>query len=133
MLPNIKKIINDINLLKNDKEKYIYIIDLSYILPIKKKNIRNKNNIIKGCQNNVWIEIKKKNKNIYINGDSDSLIIKGFLVLILSLLYKKKIKYINNININNILNKINILKNITYTRFIGIKTIIKNIKKKINK
>ncbi len=133
MFPNIKKIINEINLLKNDKEKYIYIIDLSNILPIKKKNIRNKHNIIKGCQNNVWIKIKKKNKKIYINGDSDSLIIKGFLVLIISLLYKKKIKYINNININNILNKINILKKITYTRSIGIQTIIKNIKKKINK
>ncbi len=127
-----KKIFKEIILLKKYKDKLIYLIELSKILPLKKKNIKNKKNIIYGCQTNIWIKIKNKNNFIKINADSDSLIIKGILSIIIIILNNKKIKKIKKINIKNILKKINIFNNILNYKIIGLKSIFLYIKKKIN-
>ncbi len=124
------KIFKEIKLLKKYKDKLIYLIELGKILPLKKKNIRYKNNIIYGCQSNVWLNIKNKNNIIILNGDSDSLIIKGILLLIIIILNKKKVKYIKK-NINNIFNKINLFKKIINSKILGFKSIILYLKKKI--
>ncbi len=125
-----KKIFKEIKSLKKYKDKLIYLIELGKILPFKKKNIRYKNNIIYGCQSNVWLNIKNENNIIKLNGDSDSLIIKGILLLIIIILNKKKNKYIKK-NINNIFNKINLFKKILNSRILGFKYIIFFLKKKI--
>ncbi len=134
-LNSIKEIIKNINFLKKYEDKLFYLIELGKTLPINKKNIKKKKYIIYGCQSKVWLKIKNKNNLIYINGDSNSLITKGFLLIIIKTLNNKKIKNIKITNIYNILKNINIFKNLIYLKTIGIKSIlnyinnyIKNIK-----
>ncbi len=126
-----KKIFEEINSLKKYEDKIIYLIELGKILPLKNKNIKYKNNIIYGCQNNVWLKIKNNNNIIKINADSDSLIIKGILSIIIINLNNKKIKYIKNKNIYNIFKKIHFFKKIINNKIIGLKSIFFTIKKKI--
>lgn len=130
-LLNKKKIFKDINLLKKNKDKLIYLIELGKILPFKNKNIRNKKNIIYGCQSNIWLKIKIKNNIIKLNGDSNSYIIKGILLIIIIILNNKNIIYIEN-NINKIIKKIYKFKKILNYKIIGFKSIILYLKKKIN-
>ncbi len=125
-----KKIFKEINLLKKYKDKLIYLIELGKKLPLKNKNIRYQNNIIYGCQTNVWLNIKNKNNIINLNGDSDSLIIKGVLSLIIIILNKKKNIYVKK-NINNIFKKIYSFKKILNSKILGFKSIIFYLKKKI--
>ncbi len=126
-----KKIFKEINLLKKNKDKLIYLIELGKILPLKNKNIRNKKNMIYGCQSNVWLKINIKNNLIKLNGDSNSFIIKGILLIIITILNNKNIIYVKN-NINKIIKKIYKLKKIINYRIIGLKSIIFYLKKKIN-
>ncbi len=130
-IPNKNKISQYFQYCSSKEEKFIYLIELGKLLPFKKKNIRIKNNIIYGCQSNVWIEIKKKKKIIKLNGDSDTLIIKGIIAIIISLYNKKKKEKIHKIDINNFFTKLHITNNISYSRIIGINSIISFIKEKI--
>ncbi len=130
-LPNIKKIFKNLNILKKQEEKLIYLIELGKILPIKRKNIRKKKYIIYGCQSNVWIKIYKKKNKLIFNADSNSSIIKGFLTILISIYNNKKITKIFKFDLKKLIKK-KIIKNIIFSRIIGIKYIIKYIKNKIN-
>ncbi len=128
-----KKIIKEINLCKNWEETINYIIYLSKKLPLNNINIRKKKYIIYGCYNNIWLKINKIKKKIIINGDSNTIIIKGILFIILSFYNKKKKNYILKLNLINLLKKIKLFKYIDITKKIIIKKIILFIKKKIKK
>ncbi len=126
-----KKIIKEINFCSSYEEKLIYLIDIGKHLPLNNLNIRKKKNLIYGCQNNVWIKITNKNNKIQFNGDSESLIIKGIITIIISIYNNKKPKNILQYNVYNFLKKLNVLKYFVINRIIGIKSIILYIKKNI--
>ncbi len=128
---NKKKIILYLTSSLPIQEKIFYLINLGKNLPLENKKIRKKKNIIYGCQSNVWIKIKKKNKLIYINGDSDTSLIKGLLIIIIIFYNNKKIKKIKKLNINKYFKKLNLTKYLSTSRTIGITYIIKFIYKKL--
>ncbi len=130
---NIKKIVKEINLCENWEEKINYLIYLSKYLPLKNKKIRKKKYILYGCYNNIWLKIKNKKKKIIINADSNTLIIKGILFIIICICNNKNINYIKNKNFINIFKKIKLYKYINITKKIIIKKIEFYIKKKIFK
>ncbi len=130
-LPNKNTLINNFNLCWNDKEKLIYIMDLGKNLPLNKENIRKKKYIIYKCQSNIWIKIKKKKNILNINCDSNSLIIKGWLVIIISIYRNRKIKKNIKYKILNFIKKINLFKKLTFHKLTNLKSIIHYIEKKI--
>ncbi len=130
---NKKKIIKDFLFCKNKEEKLLYLIKIGKNIPLKKTDIRQKDNIIHGCQSNVWLKINITKNLVNINADSNSRIIKGILLLIIILLNKKNIKKAKKTNINKFFKKIKILHYLSFTRTIGIKIILKIIKSKLSK
>ncbi len=133
ILINKKKIIKQINLCKNWEEIINYLIYLGKKLPFNKKNIKKKKYILEGCFNKIWIKIKKK-KNIFkINGDSNTIIIKGILFIIISIYTNKKKKYILKLNFIKFIKKTKLFKYITTYKKITIEKIIYYIKNKIKK
>ncbi len=130
-LPNKDILINDLNLCWNNEEKLIYIMDLGKNLPLNKENIRKKKYIIYKCQSNIWIKIKKKKNILNINCDSNSLIIKGWLAIILSIYRKKKIKKNMKYKILSIIKKISLFKKLTFHKLTNLKFILFHIEKKI--
>ncbi len=129
-LPDKKKIINNFKICWNNEEKLIYLIDLGKKLPLNKENIRKKKNFIYKCNSNIWIQIKKKNNIFIINGDSNTLIIKGLLAIIIIIYKNTNIKKINK-KIYKFLNKINLLQQFTLNKLTNLNTILLYIKKKI--
>ncbi len=130
---NIKKIVKEINLCTNWEEKIDYLIYLSKNLPLNKKKIRKKKYILYGCYNSIWLKIKNNKKKININADSNTLIVKGILFIILSIFNNKKKKYIINIKLIDFFKKINLFKYINITKQIIIQKVDLYIKNKINK
>ncbi len=131
-LPNLSDLITNFNTCLNTEEKFHYLIKLGTNLPLNKQNIRNNNNIIHGCQNKIWIYINKY-PELIINADSNTLIMKGILMILIVIYTHMKYKNINIINnkIIYVFKKINLINYINSNTFIGIKSIINNINKKI--
>ena len=68
-------------------DRYAYIIDLGNTLPPYPESEKIPSNIIEGCQSRVWISAKlNEDKTIHFEADSDALIVKGIIALLLKVL-----------------------------------------------
>ena len=69
-------------------ERYQLICD--YARELKKNPMpetdKTDTNLIDGCQSKVWITVKKEDGKLYLNGDSDALLVKGIVALLLAVL-----------------------------------------------
>lgn len=81
------EIIEEFSGLDDWMDRYAYIIDLGNSLPDFPESKKTPENLIEGCQSRVWITAdREENGNINFHGDSDALIVKGIVALLLRVL-----------------------------------------------
>ena len=81
-------IISEFSLFEDWMEKYEYIIELGKSIPLIDPKFKTDDNLIKGCQSKVWMHAEIKNNNVLFYADSDAIITKGIIaILILSLIH----------------------------------------------
>jgi cysteine desulfuration protein SufE len=78
--------IDDFNQLENWEEKYDYLIELGDSLPEMPADLKTVDNLVKGCQSSVWFATRCVNDRLLIEADSDSLIIKGIVAILVQVL-----------------------------------------------
>ncbi|MCX7863397.1 MAG: SufE family protein [Bacteroidales bacterium] len=64
-------------------ERYNYLLELAKNLPPMDEKYRKKENLIEGCQSQVWLAAEFKDGKLYFQADSDALITKGIVALLL--------------------------------------------------
>ncbi|WP_185877821.1 SufE family protein [Blattabacterium cuenoti] len=109
------------------EEKYQFLIDLGDELKKKSDEFRSNDKLIDGCQSKVWLDAKLKNKRIFFYADSDALLPKGMIVLIIKLysgLFPKEIIHSNN----NIIYEIGLTTFLSPIRSNGILLFLNKIK-----
>lgn len=78
------EIVEEFTMLNGDMEKILFhIISLSQILPLMPIEYKADNNLIKGCHSKVWLAAEEESDSVYFYGDSDTLISKGLVSLLL--------------------------------------------------
>jgi len=84
------EIIEEFSLLENKEDKYTYIIELGKKLPPLEEIYKKDENLIKGCQSKVWMAAEWKNEHVIIKGDSDTVIVKGLVSLLIRIVSGQK-------------------------------------------
>lgn len=79
---NEKEIIEDFALFSDWEDKYEYIISLGKELPLISDQYKNEEHLVRGCQSRVWLHAEKKGENIVFTADSDAIITKGLIALL---------------------------------------------------
>ncbi|UOF94651.1 MAG: SufE family protein [Bacteroides sp.] len=122
-------IIKDFEIFQNDLESIIYyIIDLGRNIPLMDKKYKIERNLIKGCQSNVWLISSLLNEDkIFYYADSNNMITKGLISLLLKIFNNQSYKDIINSNVYFI-DKIGMSYVIGSQRINGIYSMIKTIK-----
>lgn len=88
-LPDKEKLLRNINRCANWEEKYLYIIELGQRLPALSQEAHVAQNIIQGCQSQVWIVMTRNAQGrVELLGDSDAAIVKG-LIAVVFILYQQ--------------------------------------------
>ncbi|MDR0732623.1 MAG: SufE family protein [Dysgonamonadaceae bacterium] len=64
-------------------DKYALLIELGNKLPPLDEKHKTKNNLIEGCQSRVWLQADQIDGKIVFQGDSDALIVKGIVALLI--------------------------------------------------
>lgn len=77
-------IIKDFEFLDDWEQKYEYIIDLGKSLPPLPEDKKTEDNLIKGCQSQVWIDAEMRDGKLYFTADSDGILPKGIVALLTS-------------------------------------------------
>jgi cysteine desulfuration protein SufE len=123
------QIIDDFSLFDNWEDKYTYLIELGKKLPEMSAEYKTDDYKIKGCQSNVWVKpsFDQNTQNIELQGDSDAVIVKGLVALLLQILSKQKAQEIAKADLYFI-EKIGMAQNLSMTRANGLNSMIKQIK-----
>ena len=78
-----EEVIDEFLLFDDWMQKYEYMIDLGKSLPLINENNKTDDRLIKGCQSKVWLDAQLKNGKINYTADSDAIITKGIIAILL--------------------------------------------------
>ena len=76
-------IINEFNMFSEWIDKYEHLIELGKTLPNMDDKFKTSENLIKGCQSNVWLHAETKNNLVIYTAASDAIITRGIIALLL--------------------------------------------------
>ena len=127
MNKKIEELIKEFELFNDWEEKYLYIIELGKKLTALQKVEKIDKNKISECISQVWLIAKEKNGKIYFYADSNSLIIKGLLAIIIRIASNKSRKEIKEINFKIIFDKLDLYNHLTNSRGNGLLGVIKKV------
>ena len=85
-----QSLVEDFSFMEDWTEKYQYLIDLSKNLAPMDTKFKVEDNLIKGCQSKVWLKASFENELINFQADSDAIISKGIVAILLSVLNDRK-------------------------------------------
>lgn len=122
------EIIEEFSGLDDWMDRYAYIIDLGNTLPDYSENEKTPANLIEGCQSRVWIDAKKNDDgDIHFQADSDALIVKGIVALLLRVVNDRKPSEIASADFYFI-DKIGLSEHLSPTRSNGLVAMVKQIR-----
>ena len=127
-----EEIIAEFEVFEDWLDKYNYLIELSSDLPIMDPRYKTSEYLINGCQSKVWLKAELKGEKIHYHTDSDSLITKGMLALLLRILDNQYPEDIVNADLYFI-DKIGLNSNLSPSRVNGLIAIVKQFKSYANK
>lgn len=121
------EIIEEFDGLTDWMDRYAYIIDLGNTLPEFPEADKTPQNLIEGCQSRVWITAQKENDNeIHFRADSDALIVKGIVALLMRVLNNRTPQEILDADLYFI-DKIGLKEHLSPTRSNGLVAMVKQI------
>ncbi|MCH5229529.1 MAG: SufE family protein [Muribaculaceae bacterium] len=121
------EIISEFSELTDWMDRYAYIIDLGNTLAPFPENEKIPSNLIEGCQSRVWISaIRQDDKTIHFNADSDALIVKGIIALLLKVLNNRTPDEILSSDLY-FLDKIGLKEHLSPTRSNGLVAMVRQI------
>lgn len=128
---NIKEIeqelIDDFAMFETWEEKYEYLIDLGKKLSPLNDAFKKEEYKIKGCQSSVWIHSFEKDGLIFFEGDSDAVIVKGLVSMMIMVFSGQKPGTIVGSDLE-FLNTIGLSSHLAQTRSNGLRSMIKQMK-----
>ncbi len=80
------EIIEEFDLFDDWMDKYEHIIEFAKDVPQISEELKNDSNLVKGCQSKVWLAPEKKGEKLYFNADSDAVITRGIVGLLIRIL-----------------------------------------------
>lgn len=120
-------LIEEFSMFENWEERYQYMIDLGKELPLIDTQYKTDNNIIKGCQSKVWLHAEMKDNKITFTADSDAIITKGIIAILIRVFSNQNPKDIIEAN-TSFIDDIGLKEHLSPTRANGLVSMIKQLK-----
>lgn len=108
-------------------DKYAYIIELGKECPVIEEKDKTENNLIKGCQSRVWLSCEHKDGKLWFKADSDAVITKGIISLLIRALNGQSPKDILDADLHFI-DEIGLKEHLSPTRSNGLTSMVKQMK-----
>ena len=108
-------------------DKYEYIIELGKELPIIAEELKTEDRLIKGCQSRVWLNADLEDGKMKFSADSDAIITKGIIALLIRVLNNEKPEEIAKSELKFI-KEIGLQEHLSPTRSNGLVSMVKKMK-----
>ncbi len=122
-----QQIVEEFAIFTDWMDKYEYLIELGKSVPVISDSAKLESNLIKGCQSRVWLDAEIKDGKVVFSADSDAIITKGIISLLIRVFSGRTPKEIMEANLDFI-DQIGLQENLSPTRANGLLSMIKQIK-----
>ncbi len=122
-----QNIIAEFEIFEDWLEKYNHLIDMGKDLPVIDQKYKTKQNLITGCQSSVWLHAEYKDGRVYFSADSDAVITKGIVNLLIRVLSGQTPDDILNAELDFV-DEIGLKEHLSPTRSNGLVSMIKQMK-----
>ena len=130
-LPDRDKLLRNFGRCANWEEKYLYIIELGQRLPPLSEEAQNRDNIIQGCQSQVWIQMQQTDDGVIdLQGDSDAAIVKGLIAVVFILYHQMSAQDIVAFDVRSWFEKMALTQHLTPSRSQGLEAMNRAIRAK---
>ena len=122
-----RQVIEEFSMFDEWLDKYEYIIELGKNLQDYPENLKTEDRLIKGCQSRVWLDWEEKDGKLFFRADSDAIITKGIISLLISVYSGRTPEEIAGDDFGFI-SEIGLKENLSPTRSNGLVSMIETIK-----
>jgi len=120
-------IIEEFSMFEDWEERYQYMIDLGKTLPLIDSQYKIDSNLIKGCQSKVWVHAEMKDDKVTFTADSDAIITKGIIAILIRVFSNQHPKDIIDAD-TSFIDAIGLKEHLSPTRANGLVNMIKQLK-----
>lgn len=122
-----EEIVDEFSMFDDWMQRYEYMIALGKSLPLIEEQYKTDGNLIKGCQSKVWVHAEMKDGKVVFTADSDAIITKGIIAILLRTLSNQLPKDILHADMHYI-DEIGLKEHLSPTRANGLVSMIKQLK-----
>ena len=130
-LPEPEKLLRNFSRCNNWEEKYLYIIELGGRLAPLPDAWRQPENLIAGCQSQVWIVMTRDEQGrLVFSGDSDAAIVKGLVAVVFSLYQSLTAQQVLALDVRPFFEQLALTQHLTPSRSQGLEAMLRVIRAK---
>lgn len=122
-----EEIVDEFAMFDDWMQRYEYIIELGKSLPIIEDQYKVEENLIRGCQSKVWLHAEKNDDKIVFTADSDAILTKGIIAILIRTFSDQKAVDVMNAD-TSFIDEIGLKEHLSPTRANGLISMLKQIK-----
>lgn len=122
-----EEIVDEFAMFDDWMQRYEYIIELGKSLPLIEDQYKIEENLIRGCQSKVWLHADKKDDKIVFTADSDAILTKGIIAILIRTFSDQKAVDVMNAD-TSFIDEIGLKEHLSPTRANGLVSMLKQIK-----
>lgn len=124
----INELIENFELLEDWEDKYRYLIDLGGELGELDDRFKTEEFKVKGCQSQVWLVPELKDGILSFKGDSDAIIVRGLIAVVLTIFKDKAPTEIATLNLDDVFTRLGLEEHLSPSRRNGLLSMIEKIR-----
>jgi len=122
-----EEIVDEFAMFDDWMQRYEYIIELGKSLPLIENQYKVEENLIRGCQSKVWLHAEKNDDKIVFTADSDAILTKGIIAILIRTFSDQKAVDVMNAD-TSFIDDIGLKEHLSPTRANGLVSMLKQIK-----
>ncbi len=122
-----EEIVDEFSMFDDWMQRYEYMIELGKSLPLINEKYKTDDNTVKGCQSKVWVHAEMNNEKLVFTADSDAIITKGIIAILIRTFSNQKPKDILEAN-TQFIDDIGLKEHLSPTRANGLVSMVKQLK-----
>lgn len=126
-LPTTADILDDLAFFDDWEERYKYIIDLGRDLPAMDDALKTDSRKVVGCQSSVWLDVREEAGLWHFLVDSDAIIVRGLLALVMAAFDSKSPAQILHFDVDGYFQQLDLERHLSPTRGNGLRAIVAKI------
>ncbi len=127
-MENIETLIENFKVLEDWEDKYQYLIDLGEKLPALDEKYKTDEFKVNGCQSQVWLVPEINGDKIIFRGDSDAVMVRGIIAVLLAIYENKSVQEIKKIEVEEIFVKLGLGEHLSSSRRNGMMSMVDKIR-----